>query len=106
MAKKKTSRPRARSAAKPARTADLPTLRRTVARLVAAREAEARRHARQLAAVRRDTDRRLTGMVQEIATLRHHEARAEALTRLLADREQEIARLLASLDNATTQPRV
>ncbi|MFN8544329.1 MAG: hypothetical protein U0807_08980 [Candidatus Binatia bacterium] len=48
---------------------------------------ERARHARQLAAVRRAADRRLAGMMQEIAALRHHQARAEALERLLAERE-------------------
>lgn len=50
-------------------------------------QAERERHARQLLAVRRAADRRLALMVREIATLRHHEARAEVLARLLAERD-------------------
>ena len=42
------------------------------------------RHARKLEQVRRAANRRLAAMMQEIAALRHHEARAEALERLLA----------------------
>jgi hypothetical protein len=66
-------------------------LERRLARLSAAREVERGRHARQLAAVRRATDRRLAGMLSEIAALRHHEARAEALARLLAERDAALA---------------
>jgi hypothetical protein len=66
-------------------------LRRLVARLTAAREADGRRHARQLAAVRRAAEQRLAAMVREIATLRHHEARADALARLVAERDGVIA---------------
>jgi predicted ABC-type transport system involved in lysophospholipase L1 biosynthesis ATPase subunit len=39
----------------------------------------------------READRRLAEVVQEIATLRHHEARAEALTRLLEERDKVVA---------------
>jgi len=39
----------------------------------------------------READRRLAEVVQEIATLRHHEARAEALTRLLEERDRVVA---------------
>ena len=42
---------------------------------------------RQVEAVRRDANRQLTAMMQEIAQLRHHEARTAALERLLAERE-------------------
>ena len=38
-----------------------------------------------------EADRRLAEVVQEIATLRHHEARAEALTRLLEERDRVVA---------------
>jgi hypothetical protein len=69
----------------------LRTLERRVARLVAAAKADRDRHARQLAAVRRAADRRLTAMVKEIAALRHHEARAEALARLVAERDTALA---------------
>jgi hypothetical protein len=67
------------------------TLERRVARLVAAAKAERARHARQVAALRRAADRRLTAMVKEIAALRHHEARAEALARLVAERDTALA---------------
>jgi hypothetical protein len=62
-------------------------LQREVARLTAALEAAEARYRRQLAAVRRAADRRMAAVVQEIAALRHHEARAEALARLLAERD-------------------
>jgi hypothetical protein len=44
------------------------------------------RHARKLENVRRAANRRMAAMMQEIAALRHHEARAEALERLIATR--------------------
>jgi hypothetical protein len=66
-------------------------LRRRLARVLVARDAERQRHARALAQLRRAHDRRLAGMLREIAQLRHHEARAEALTRLLAEREAALA---------------
>jgi hypothetical protein len=66
-------------------------LERRLARLTAAAKAERERHGRQLAAMRRAADRRLTAMVKEIAALRHHEARAEALGRLIAERDAAIA---------------
>jgi hypothetical protein len=61
-------------------------LERRVKRLEAQLAKAAERHARQLDAVRRAANRRLTVMMQEIAALRHHEARAEALSRLLDER--------------------
>ena len=76
-------------------------LERRLARLSAAREADKRRHARQLDAARRTLDRRLAVMMSEIASLRHHEARAAALERLLAEREARIARLEALLRTPT-----
>jgi hypothetical protein len=66
-------------------------LLRRLRQLTAQQEAERARHARQLAALRRAADRRLAQMVQDIAALRHHEARAEALGRLLAEREAALA---------------
>ena len=66
-------------------------LERKIARLLADREAERERHARQIAAVRRGADRRLTVMLREITSLRHHEARALALERLLAERDAALA---------------
>ena len=41
---------------------------------------------RRVELVRRAANRRLAAMMKEIATLRHHEARADALERLLASR--------------------
>jgi hypothetical protein len=78
---------------KPARTtkpAIAPTpaaqraLERRVKRLERQLEAARDRHARQLEHVRRAANRRLAAMMQEIAALRHHEARAAALERLVA----------------------
>src|SRR5581483_4292615 len=84
-------------------------------RTVAARTAKARTTRaleRQLARVRRAADRRLAAMVAEIAALRHHEARAEALARLLAEREAalaaeraRVAELEARLATAGSAPR-
>ena len=61
-------------------------LERKVARLLSERQAERAKHARQLVALRRGTDRRLTLMLREITALRHHEARAQALERMLKER--------------------
>jgi hypothetical protein len=80
----------------------LRTLERRVRELDAALETERQRHMRQAAALRRAADRRVAAMVQEIAGLRHHEARAEALTRLLAERDVTLAALsqrIASLES-------
>jgi hypothetical protein len=63
------------------------SLTRRLARLTAERSADAERHARALSALRRAHDRRVAALVQEIAQLRHHEARNQALTRLLAERD-------------------
>jgi Skp family chaperone for outer membrane proteins len=67
------------------------TLERRLARLASALETERARHDRRLAAVRRAADRRLAAMVKEIAALRHHEARAEALARVLGERDMALA---------------
>jgi hypothetical protein len=67
------------------------TLERRLARLTAALASERERHGRRLTAVRRGADRRLAAMVKEIAALRHHEARAEALARVLAERDMIVA---------------
>jgi predicted nucleic acid-binding Zn-ribbon protein len=72
---------------KPAAAAQAPATLRALERRVKRLERELAaahdRHARQLEHVRRAANRRLATMVQEIAALRHHEARAEALERLL-----------------------
>jgi hypothetical protein len=71
-------------------------LERRIARLLAERETERARHARQLTAVRRGADRRLTVMVRELAALRHHEARAQVLERMLAERDAALAVLVGN----------
>jgi hypothetical protein len=100
---------RARPPRRPARRAAIPaaaakairTLERRLGRLTAAREADRRRHAREVETARRAVDRRLAAMMSEIASLRHHEARAAALERLLTEREARIARLEALLQAPT-----
>jgi len=104
-APKRSARGRRRAAPKaatPAATAKaVRALERRLVRLTAAREADRRRHARELEAARRELDRRLAAMMNEIAGLRHHEARAAALERLLAEREARIARLEGLLRTPT-----
>ncbi len=70
---------------------ELRTLERRLARLQTEREAERQRFTRQVLAVRRGADRRLAAMLREIAALRHHQARAEVLARILAEREADLA---------------
>jgi hypothetical protein len=86
----KRRRPRTPAASKTKGTG-VRTLERRLARVSAEREAERKRYARQLASLRREADRRLANMVQEIARLRHHEARVEALSRLVAERDSALA---------------
>jgi hypothetical protein len=66
-------------------------LERRLARLKEQLAAERARHGRQLAACRRAADRRMAALVREIALLRHHEARAETLARLIAERDTALA---------------
>jgi hypothetical protein len=64
------------------------------------------RHVRELAAASRAADRRVAALMNEITALRHHEARAEALTRLLAERDTALARQakrIAELEAALLQ---
>jgi hypothetical protein len=68
-----------------------PDLERRLGRLLAEREAERLRHAQELDDLQRDADQRLAALVAELSALRHHEARAEALARLLTERETELA---------------
>lgn len=63
---------------------DARALKRRIRRLELQLAQERARHLRKIELVRRAANRRLAGMMQEIATLRHHEARAEALERMLA----------------------
>jgi hypothetical protein len=65
---------------------ELQRVRRRLRRIEGELEAERSERQRRMAAVRRGADRRLTAMMREIATLRHHEARAAQLERLLAER--------------------
>lgn len=84
--RKRPTRTRPRTAAPSSRA-----LERKVKELAAALEEARERHARQATAVRRAADRRIAAMMQELAHLRHHEARAEALTRLVAERDATLA---------------
>ena len=72
-------------------------LEKRLARVTRAHEAERQRHAREVAGLKRETDRRLAAMLQEIAALRHHQARAQALERLLAERDATLAARAARL---------
>ena len=64
-------------------------LERRVKRLERQLAGAAAEHERKLELVRRAANRRLAAMVKEIAALRHHEARAQALERMLAARPTE-----------------
>jgi len=82
-------------------------LERRVTRLTAERETLRRRHARQLAALQRAADQRLASLLKEITALRHHEARAGALIRLLAERDTALAergRRIAELEELLRSP--
>jgi hypothetical protein len=52
---------------------------------------------RRIAALQRASDRRLAAMMAEIAALRHHEARAGALERLVAERDAMLAAYAARI---------
>ncbi len=86
---RRPARPK-RAAARP-KTPAAQTLQRRLVRMAATYAAELQKQTRRLAALRRAHDRRVAGLVQEIAQLRHHEARTEALTRLLAERDVALA---------------
>lgn len=92
--RRRTPKPTPRRAAVakggPRRTEPCPACRRRFKRLEAELAAERERHGRQLVAVRRAADRRLAAMMTEIAALRHFQARAEALERLLAQRDAAV----------------
>src|SRR5439155_864050 len=60
-------------------------------------------HVRELAAAQRAADQRLAALMRELTALRHLEARAQALTRLLAERDTALehqARRIAELEAA------
>ena len=67
----------------PAAERKLRALAGRVQRLEAKLAEAAACHVQQLERVRRAADRRIAAMMREIAILRHHEARADALSRLL-----------------------
>ncbi len=67
-------------------TASVSTLQRRVKRLERELAAALATQERRVELVRRAANRRLAAMMKEIAMLRHHEARADALERLLASR--------------------
>jgi hypothetical protein len=88
----KTKRPKKAPRSPAARPAPKSTpLARRLQQVVLEREAERGREALARDAAQREADRRFAAVVQEIATLRHHEARAEALTRLLGERDRVVA---------------
>ena len=105
------SKPREPQTRKPpaARSVDreLKALERRLARLQTERKAERQRFNRQVLALRRGAERRLAAMVKEIAALRHHEARAEVLARMVAEREANLAaqeRRIAQLETLLRNP--
>jgi uncharacterized protein YlxW (UPF0749 family) len=61
-------------------------LERRLRRLEATLAEEREQATRRVNAVRTAANRKLTAMMRELAALRHHEARAQALERLLAER--------------------
>ena len=65
------------------------SLERRVKRLERQLVGAAAEHQRKLELVRRAANRRLAAMMKEIAALRHHDARAQALERMLAARPTE-----------------
>lgn len=73
------------------------SLERRLKQALNAKEALVQKHERQLANTRRAADRRVTSMMREVASLRHFEARAEAMERLLTERDGTIAALRAEL---------
>jgi hypothetical protein len=92
MAKRRTAsrkRPRRAAATGPGTTAALKKalraverrLQRSTAALAALKAAQQKK----LAAVRRAADRKLAVVVRELAALRHHEARATALERMVKE---------------------
>jgi len=72
-------------------TPSVAKLQREIAKLTKALRAERAAAARRIAALERAGDRRLAAMMAEIAGLRHHEARASALERLVAERDALVA---------------
>jgi hypothetical protein len=84
-------------------------LERRVTKLQEQLRTERAKHNRQVAAARRAADRQTAALVREIALLRHHEARAETLARLLAERDAALAAqadLVAQLESRLQVPGV
>ena len=71
-----------------------------MARVTAALDALRDKQQKKLAAVRRAADRRLAVMLQELATLRHHEARATVLERMV--KEYQAATAVEQRDDGET----
>jgi hypothetical protein len=86
--KRPTSR-RAKTNGGETAAATLRALARRVKRLERQLEGAAAAHERKLERVRQAANRRVAAMMKEIAALRHHEARAQALERMLATRPTE-----------------
>jgi hypothetical protein len=86
--KRPTSR-RAKTNGGDGAVATMRTLERRVKRLERQLEGAAVAHERKLERVRQAANRRVAAMMKEIAALRHHEARAQALERMLATRPTE-----------------
>ena len=92
------TRPRRPRAQRPARKAApragsrLRDLQRRLVRVTGRLAAERKRNVRRLAAAGRAADRRLAALLNEITALRHHQARAEALIRLVAERDAALGR--------------
>lgn len=95
MPTRRKKRPAARRPApkpqKPRETKDdvIRRLERRLKRLAKEHAAEIEQYERRIAATKRAADRRLAVMMRELAALRHHEARAETLARMLAARDAE-----------------
>ena len=102
-----TKRTRRRPSAKAQANGAGRALERRVTKLQEQLRKERAKHTRQVAAARRAADRQTAALVREIALLRHHEARAETLARLLAEREAALAaqgELLAQLESRLQVP--
>ena len=90
MASKRPTTRRAKTSGGVSVAASMRALERRVKRLERQLESAAAAHERKLELVRRAANRRVAAMMKEIAALRHHEARAKALERLLASRPAEV----------------
>ena len=89
MASKRPTTRRAKTSGGVSVAASMRALERRVKRLERQLESAAAAHERKLELVRRAANRRVAAMMKEIAALRHHEARAQALERMLATRPTE-----------------